>query len=434
MSAKSVVGWWQPGMALVLAVLSLAGAAPAVGQSDTEELAAVQREVAALRELAFSADVDAETIGRDELRDRLISELRTTGLAEELQRSSRALAALGLVPEGTRIVPLLVQGSTVGIAGLYDPETDELLLIGRDDGELGSFEEYVAAHEFVHALQDQRLGLDQLFAERLIAQGDADLAVSALIEGDATLVEQAYLEDHAELLLGLVGATIDVVRGGLALEGAPPVYAHAGLFPYQQGAVFVRALRDAGGWEAVNDAYADPPASTEQVLHPEKYFDRDEPTALELPAAGALGTDWETVYEDTLGELQTAVLLAGQRDAADFGPLPAGARDAAAGWDGDRFALWSAGDDEVLVWRSVWDDRAEAAAFVEALREVEAERLGGEWRTTGTEAFALDGAAWSARLERDGTEVRYVVATGRTLAEGGMVALVDEAIQTRRRL
>ena len=48
-------------------------------------------------------------------------------------------------------------------------------------------------------------------------------------------------------------------------------------FPYLAGSTWVSGLWASGGWDAVNAAYDQPPASTEQVLHPEKYVSGERP-------------------------------------------------------------------------------------------------------------------------------------------------------------
>ena len=55
------------------------------------------------------------------------------------------------------------------------------------------------------------------------------------------------------------------------LERMPPILRESLLFPYTGGPSFVQRLQAQGGWDAVNAAFAKPPASTEQILHPEKY-------------------------------------------------------------------------------------------------------------------------------------------------------------------
>jgi hypothetical protein len=131
------------------------------------------------------------------------------------------------------------------------------------------------------------------------------------------------------------------------------------LFTYLSGQTFVDRLRAVGGgWKLVNYAFSTrPPASTEQVIHPEKYLVNERPVPVVLPAvAGASRT-----AHGTFGEFDTDQLL---KLAGGVGALRAG--DAAAGWGGGRYALWGR---DVLVVGWAWDTRADASEFAHALRQ-----------------------------------------------------------------
>jgi hypothetical protein len=214
------------------------------------------------------------------------------------------------------------------------------------------------------------------------------------------------------------------------MDEAPAAVEIVLLFPYTSGAAFVDRLLGEGGWDAVDAAYADMPASTEQILHPLKYLERDEPSLVALPdLTTALGAGWRVVDEDTLGELQTAVLL------ADFDPgegfngitgdiaLPEFARNAAAGWDGDRFALWEDGERETLVWRSVWDTPQDARAFSRALAQFGDGRWPGHFNGESPDDVALVTSEIAARILLDGQEVLCVQAPDLTLADSALAAL-----------
>jgi hypothetical protein len=136
-------------------------------------------------------------------------------------------------------------------------------------------------------------------------------------------------------------------------------------FQYDDGTAFTGRALNSGGWAAVDRAQADPPASTEQVLHPERYFERrDPPVDVRLG-----GTDrpeaagWTRIFEDTFGELQIRVLAA--RTLA-----PDEAARIAAGWGGDRLRALARGDDVVLVWMTAWDTPDDAAEFAAAMPRV----------------------------------------------------------------
>jgi hypothetical protein len=141
----------------------------------------------------------------------------------------------------------------------------------------------------------------------------------------------------------------------------PAILRESLLFPYVQGLAFVQGLQSQGGWKAVDDAFAKPPASTEQILHPDKYAAGEAPDAVTLPSdlAAKLGSGWTVPLVDTFGEFQLGVWL----NSAP-GANKATADAAAAGWGGDRIAAikgpngaWG------VVLRTAWDSAKDAAEF-----------------------------------------------------------------------
>jgi hypothetical protein len=141
-------------------------------------------------------------------------------------------------------------------------------------------------------------------------------------------------------------------------QTAMPVFSHAPLiiretliFPYLEGAAFMR------WWERSPLADTLPfgprmPVSTEQIMHPERYLERDRPVRLRLSSGPA------PKYSDNLGELEIRVLeaqLAGRTAVPDEGaPL---------GWGGDRYGIYETPEGPALVWYAVWDDAASADRF-----------------------------------------------------------------------
>jgi hypothetical protein len=401
-----------------------AGATPKVElEANLDRIAG---ETAELRELPPLAEIDDALVSQDELLA-MMPEL----IAEEMDPAdavaqSRALAALGLIPAGTDLVDLTVRLMGEQAAGFYDPLTDEMLVLFDDNPNLT---EYFYSHEVIHALQDAHLDPDDLMEDLTALNGDQTLAATALYEGDAVAGSAAYLERHP----ALVGALLrEVQHDSPVMDEAPASVGIELLFPYTSGAAFVDRLLGEGGWDAVDAAYADMPASTEQILHPLKYLERDEPSLVALPdPTTVLGDGWRVVDEDTLGELQTSVLL------ADFAPgegfngitgdtaLPESARNAAAGWDGDRFALWEDGDGEreSLVWRSVWDTPQDARAFSRALAQFGNGRWNGLFNGESPDDVALVTPDIAARILLDGQQVLYVQAPDLTLADAALAAL-----------
>jgi hypothetical protein len=298
-------------------------------------------------------------------------------------------------------------------AGFYTPYEKTLYLVAESVNMFAS-EEIVYAHEYTHALQDQHFDLNRFLDGTLNA--DQAIAARALIEGDATLVMGAY--QYSEITaseLEYMAYRASLVERNV-IDAVSPSLSVLTFFPYLQGSYFVYSLWEDGGfrWDTVNAAYSDPPTSSEQVMHPEKYLVRDAPQPVTLPdLAPALGGTWHEIEQDVLGEIG---LLAWLLDHLDW----SAASEAAAGWDGDRYALWSDGEGaHVLVVRSAWDAPGDAAQFFETFTEYLTRRALGVPRLAvnepGRRVWEYEGRA--TFLARAGDQVLIILAPDRALLD-----------------
>ena len=298
---------------------------------------------------------------REELAASLVEELDED--IEDILKAQYVYKILGLIPQNADLRQLLLDLYSEQIAGYYDSETEELyLVIETSEEELGPLDEITLAHEFTHAIQQQHFDI-QAMLEAVEDNSDASSALVALVEGDASAAQFRYMftsftrEQQMEALVG--SGDVDTS----ALDSTPYILQQSLAFPYVQGLAFVSALFSApSDWDAINEAYSDPPASTEQVLHPEKYIERDAPVPVFLPEiAAALGEGWENVYSDVMGEFLLKTYLETRTTTIT-------AADAAAGWGGDRFALLRGpGGENALVALLVWDTRKDAREFLDAM-------------------------------------------------------------------
>lgn len=181
------------------------------------------------------------------------------------------------------------------VQGYYSTKEKALYLY---DDVSGAYERGVLVHEMVHALQDQHFSLSKLHQTEF--GSDAELARAALIEGDATYTMIELLKKEQPRVAAMLDAP---------LEKAKDV---RNAFLYAQGARYVKALKERGGWAAVNLAYRLPPRSTAAILHPEGVRTID------------LGPG------KTRGELAILQMFAAHPETA------AQAVQAAAGWKGDK--------------------------------------------------------------------------------------------------
>jgi hypothetical protein len=309
------------------------------------------------------------------------------------------LALLGLVPPGTDLGDAVASALGEAVAGYYDPRKDRLRIVKGAQTSNRVLYEMTLAHELTHVLEDQRFEFD---LDVLAEGGDRALAHLALIEGTATSLMYRYVEHRfgAEELFGGLAASVFGGTGDL-----PPFLTAQLLFPYTAGEQFVRRLLDVGNgrWTVVDAALRfRPPASTEQILHPDAYLKVEQPRRVSLrgPVA-ALGAGWRPALRMTFGEWQTQKLLARAGGT--------GAPKAAAGWGGDRCALLERGAERALVMRWAWDSARDQAEFAEALRAWGADGLPGSepadrnaWRMpNGGAALAIRGEAVTLALAPD---------------------------------
>ena len=351
---------WAGGVVVVAASLCVGRAAIASPPPDATALQAasdrVASEVAVLRGLPLLHPVERRVEERSDLRLRLEAMTRSEVPPELIEASDRLLHRLRILTPGQRYDEVMLKLMGDEIAGFYDPRAKTFFLLSDMPA---STQTGIMSHELYHALQDQHFGIEQVrgHGDRL---QDVGLATSALLEGDALATMLLY---PAGELTGSPALLNRLMQASMAASEAPagvsPLLWNSLLFPYAAGLPFVTAVAEARGWGGVLKVYADPPSSTEQVLHPERYLERDEPTWLEHPDPFP-GADRYAV--DVMGEWTLRALL--EQWLAD-GVAQASVERVAAGWDGDRLAAWAFADGsrEAITWLTVWDSESDAEAF-----------------------------------------------------------------------
>jgi hypothetical protein len=394
---------------ILLVVALFVIASPALAQQTSTEIEDITDEVAQVRELEPLLPIEVETMTREELREYNIQAYAEEYPESEQYADERELLAFGLMNEHIDIGDLAIDLFSEQVLGFYDPETGQMVVV-RDAGQEGSFtptEQVTYAHEIVHALQDQHFDLDAGPLDREPLSDDQHYAVSALIEGDASYSELQYLLEHPDLLEAYVGELEAVEFDTAALDAAPPIISATLIFPYDQGYTFIEAIHQQGGWEAIDAAYADPPASTEQILHPEKYLAGEQPVEVAVPDfSPALGDDWTVFDTNTFGEFQIRVMFQETALSDEQAAL------AAAGWGGDTYVVAGTDDDSVnaIHWRTVWDTEQDAVEFARAWTLRESERWGVDpnYVSGNLIEFETDGAV--VRIILEGNTVTYLMA------------------------
>jgi hypothetical protein len=116
---------------------------------------------------------------------------------------------------------------------------------------------------------------------------------------------------------------------------APPFIRDDLMFPYSAGADFSQnVLLARGGWPGFHIVFENPPASSQQVMHPDLYLRNVAPGKVDLPdLAGNLPKGWKKLDDNVLGEFGLQEVLKQFLDEVRATQL-------AAVWAGDRYALY----------------------------------------------------------------------------------------------
>jgi len=328
--------------------------------------------VVKLRGLELKVPVQKGVKSREEISTYLNERIQEEYSREELEKEGRMLGKLGLIPSTIDYREFILKLLTEQVGGYYDPDKKIFFIASWL-----SVEEQrpVMVHELAHALQDQNFNIQKILDDdRAKQNSDRILAHQALLEGDGMVVMlQDVLETiqrhFSELpdLAFVMREQMTAMQAQFDIFSDAPVYIQQSLlFPYGYGASFIQNVwKNNPGWQTINNIYSDLPVSTEQILHPEKYFGvRDNPEPVKpLNPAVRLGSDWKIVYQNVLGEFSLGLLL-------NLHLTDEHSRKSVSGWGGDQVVYLEngAGRDAAFV-NSIWDTVEDAEKFFLAMDE-----------------------------------------------------------------
>ncbi|HEY8527790.1 MAG TPA: hypothetical protein VIL48_22680, partial [Acidimicrobiales bacterium] len=308
-----------------------------------EEISAFVEEA---RGLEFREPVDVELAAGEEFEQRLLEDFDED--VEELEATGTLLTAFGLIDPSVDVVEAMRSLLGGGVVGFYDPETEELVVRGDD---VTPYVRTTIAHELVHALDDQHFELHR--PEYDDAPDEVGFGLSAVAEGDARRIEDAYRATMSDAELAEARREELALAAGLDITSVPLVLVQLLQSQYDDGQRFVESILDAGGQEALDRAFEDPPRTSEQVLDPDRYLEGEGRMQVPHPEP-----DGEVVDEGVVGQQLIQLVLIGAAEPDD-------AALAADGWGGDWSVVWRDGDRSCATMTVVGD----TADDTEELRE-----------------------------------------------------------------
>jgi hypothetical protein len=357
------------------------------GLNDSELDRVVARSMArveVIRGLEFNGTVPVEVISREEFREEQNGSSTNTSTANRLHQNVKWEAMLS-IGESENALQTTESTRSATVGGYYSPSEDRIVIVSENTT-TPQMDEITLSQELFHALQDQtlRISFNRSTQEGINAR-------NGIVEGDGNLVDRLYEQRCGEGWDCVIPES-DGSNGG----GSDTSDINFGIYltqyqPYSDGPKFVQQIRRKGGWEAVNDVYENPPTSSEQVIHTEKYpeegpvnitFEDTSSESWYVPDMGNGSVDYARYGQAGLSAMFMRTAYAQQGTPvvspqeflnitdggiSDFDPLNYGL-DLTNGWGNDKLYPYATNDsietnETGYVWQIEWDTEDDASEF-----------------------------------------------------------------------
>ncbi len=387
--------WWVVGLAAAAGVFALVYFAG--GSRDPQETPRrIQSQLANIRGLPFKREVIVQMQSPEEFARSIQAEAQRLDRSGDYEKVTRMLGLLA--SDETLNIKEVEKPSTMKtVDGYYDPDSGRVLLVRKPSTDALDL---LYARQLYHALLDQHFDLKTYLPEHIqdgALNGDERFARKMVVEGEslyASVMWSMRYQNGREPTETLLSAFVNKLNEKDQMESlvATPAFTDPRISPSlgntrrvarkepgdgplflseiargmdRDGLTFVHAVHWKG-WSEVEKLYKDsPPVSTEQVLHPEKWFAGEHPVKIQWPdlKTNELLEDWELLAEDVLGELQWRIVF----KVHGFSPLMG---SAPGGWNGDRYAVFKrrGGNDLLMLMYTAWDTETAATEFASAYR------------------------------------------------------------------
>ncbi len=385
-------------LSLLLAA-ALAAATPAAQSGEPALCAQIQpiaEELHRISGMPLKHAVPCDYITKDKINEFLKKRVKEVAKPSELRAEELTLKMFGLVPDNFDLAQNTVELLTEQAAAFYDYEKKKLFIT---DTTPGATQQPVLAHELAHAIADQNYNLSR-YIKRGRKSDDGSSARMAVMEGQATWLMSEYLARRmgqslkdSPAMVAAMSNLSDTESGQYPVFDNSPLYLRMTLiFPYTKGMLFQNAVYQRDGQHGFAEVFLKPPISTQQILHPEKYFAGVKPTQPELPDP-KLGKGYKELVGGSLGELDHEVMLeqySGKEIAGEIAPH----------WRGCTFELTENGKAGrvVLLYAVEWDTEDAAREYFAAYRR----QMEKKWKRMTVASDlpgAIDGTGDSGRFE-----------------------------------
>lgn len=339
----------------------------AQAQSQAPNAALIRKvtdEIAGITGLAVKRPVPFEMISRAGWKQWVDDEVTRTVKPKEIRVESLVLKRFGLIPADYDLRQATVDLLGEQAAAVYDHRRKRMLFV--EGAAEGAMEEAVLIHELSHAVADQHFNMKR-FLEKGPQTDEAQTARMAVVEGQAMwIMIESQMRKMGTTLRGNSTAIENMLpnMGKLAAESYPiftkaPLYLRETLlFPYTAGLSFQQAVLEKNGQSGFADVLRHPPASTQQILHPAKYFAATAPAHPPVPDIPNR-KEFELLTSGSLGELDFQILIqqyVTEAEALNIAPKLLGGSFDLLEHKTEKYVL--------LRWSADWDSPESARAFL----------------------------------------------------------------------
>lgn len=347
--------------------LALVVAAPVYAQSSLcSEVPSILHELSEITGMKVHHAVPCAFITKADVNKFLKGRVHDVAKPEEIRAEELTLKKFNFVPPDFDLAKNTVDLLTEQAAAFYDYHKKKLFITESDSTES---EEPVLAHELGHALADQNYNLAK-FIKRGEKNDDGSTARLAVMEGQATWLMSEFLARQngqslkdSPQLVDMMAKLSDSSGGQYPVFEREPLYLRATLvFPYTKGMLFQNSVTQRDGIASFGEVFMHAPVSTQQILHPEKYFTGVQPTDPKLPEF-KLPHSYKGLVGGVLGELEHRILIEQATTAAR-------ADEIAPHWRGSNFELVEdkAAKRVVLFYAAEWDTEEAARQYFAVYR------------------------------------------------------------------
>ncbi|MDY7081054.1 MAG: Hvo_1808 family surface protein [Halobacteria archaeon] len=396
------------------------------GVSDEELDALVSRgkaRVEYLRQREFIGNVSVNITQRESLTEDFSNTNGTnsnttnqSNINNASEWNNQVWEALFIVGENKNITEE-IQSTTAGAVGGFYSGNQIRVVTGGGSPEIS---ETTLIHELVHAMQDEYYNLS---SERFDGEvQDEQLAVRGLLEGEANYIQTRFRQECRTGWQCFPGSRVS--DGG----GSNQSRINFGVFvvmfqPYSDGPAYIHSLVQRGGWDAVDEAFQNPPNTSESIIHVTdegrvnmtfnntarngwQLYENQGINGYDIAGEASIySTFWYQSHPAGYGlgiiNLKEFLSAEGEFDKYNYVSPPSD------GWGNDRIYPYSKGDKRGYVWKTVWDTDEDAREFHRAYLRIleghDAEKVG-----TGTWRIPDGDFADAFRVKRNGTTVTIV--------------------------